>query len=247
MLKQRIDMVKTRVTELIAKANKLYGITLPQIDVRFDLRGTSAGQARQRGGHYAIRFNTQLMQNDGWDHMINDTVPHELAHIICFFDRKLGRNHDAGWKRVCLALGGNGERCHDEEVSYAHGTFYYTTNTGNVIAVSKQRHTKIQRGRVYRWRDGSVINKDTQYSLKKPTAPQAAPVVQPAVKPTTVPVVQAPPASAGLSKADQVRAKIRECRRDRQGRQVAIDWAIMVLGMNKTLARTYVENNWLKA
>jgi predicted SprT family Zn-dependent metalloprotease len=247
MLKQRIEMVKTRVKELVAKANKLYGITLPEVDVRFDLRGRCAGVAGHQWGHYYMRFNVDMMQNSAWDHLYNDTVPHELAHIVCYFKPQLGRNHDGGWKRVCRALGGNGERCHNEEVVYAHGTVYYTSSTGEVIPVSRQRHAKIQRGASYGFRGKGRLDRQCQYSLKKPAAPQAAPVVQPAVKPATVPVVQAAPVVAGSSKADQVRAKIRECKQAGQGRQTAIDWAIMVLGMNKTLARTYVENNWLKA
>ena len=48
------------------------------------------------------------------------------------------------------------------------------------------------------------------------------------------------------SKADQVRAKIRECRSVGQDQEVVVQWAQLVLQMNRTLARVYVRNNWNK-
>jgi predicted SprT family Zn-dependent metalloprotease len=37
-------------------------------------------------------------------------VAHELAHVVAF---RLGiaKNHDHNWKRLCVAMGGDGERC----------------------------------------------------------------------------------------------------------------------------------------
>ena len=253
MLHQRKQEVIDKVKLLTEKANKLYNITLPPVKILFDLRGRCAGIAGRDRYTYYMRFNVDMMQNAGWDHLLNDTVPHELAHVVCFYEPRLGRNHDHGWQRVCRALGGSGERCHNELVTYANGkTFYYTSSTGRVVALSIQRHRKVQAGEVYRFRDGKgMIDKNCQFSTTSPA--QLMPALQPApVAPTPAPVAAPTPVlqlTSGRmqgtgSKADHVRAKIRECKRNGQGQSDAIYWAITALGMSRSLAKTYVQNNW---
>jgi len=125
MLQERTKQVQTKVNQLINRANKLYGLTLPEITVRFDLRGRAAGQAGRDYRGYYLRFNVDMMQNSSWDHLYTDTVPHEVAHIVCFVNPMLGKHHNPGWQRVCRQLGGSGQRCHKEEVTYANGKTYY--------------------------------------------------------------------------------------------------------------------------
>jgi len=155
---ERIEQVRKRCTEVIANIKTLYGIDCSNVQIRFDLRGRVAGMAGCRfnffGGStfdHFVRFNVDMIANDSYDHIINDTVPHEFAHIVCYMNPLLGRNHDAGWKKVCMALGGSGERCHSEKVSYAKGkTFQYLTTVGRLVTVSENRHRKIQSGVTYR-------------------------------------------------------------------------------------------------
>lgn len=253
MLMQRKQEVLNKVKELTSKANNLYQTTLPNIAVRFDLRGRCAGVAGRDWSGYYMRFNVDMMQNAGWDHLINDTVPHELAHIVCFYNPRLGRNHDHGWQRVCIALGGSGKRTHNEMVTYANGkTFYYTSSTGHVVALSVQRHRKVQRGEVYRFKYGKgVVSRECQYSTNAPAQlaakPQPTPIVfttVPVAAPTQVLQLTTPQMKGNGSKADHVRVKIRECKRNGQGQDVAIQWAIAALGMSRSLAKTYVQNNW---
>jgi|APCry1669188970_1035186.scaffolds.fasta_scaffold16629_5 predicted SprT family Zn-dependent metalloprotease len=173
MFQERKAEVIKKVQELTRKTKELYDVDLPKVDVRFDLRGRCAGWAGYKGTEYFMRFNQDMMVNSSWDHLINDTVPHELAHIICFF-KGWDRGHGRMWKMVCRALGGTAERCHQETVTYAHGTVYYTSTTGHVIPVSKQRHTKIQRGATYTFRGGKgTITMFCSYSSKAPEVPQA--------------------------------------------------------------------------
>lgn len=42
--------------------------------------------------------------------MLDDVIPHEIAHIVCDFRPQHGHshNHDEGWAEVCRRLGGTG-------------------------------------------------------------------------------------------------------------------------------------------
>lgn len=178
MLKDRMQQVRDKVAELVLKANSYYGITLPDIEIRFDLRGRTAGWAGCRDGkritdangmmqivynHYFMRFNTDMMMTH-WDDMFSATVPHELAHIVCYFKPSLGHKHDSGWRRVCLDLGGNGKRCHNNEVTYAKGrTFQYTTRLGYKVILSETRHNRVQAGKDYTWRKEGLVNKSCSF------------------------------------------------------------------------------------
>lgn len=257
MLQQRKQEVLDKVKLLTERANQLYNITLPPVKVLFDLRGRAAGIAGRDWRGYYMRFNIDMMTNAGWDHLIKDTVPHELAHIVCFYEPRLGRNHDYGWARVCQQLGGNGERTHKELVTYANGkTFYYTSSTGQVVALSIQRHRKVQRGEIYRFRDGKgIVSRDCAYSTTMPAQlmpkPQPAPVAAPApvapvpvATPTTVLQLTSTKMKGNISKADQVRAKVRECKLNRQDQEVAVQWAMVTLNMKRQLARNYVKICW---
>lgn len=170
MLSQRKQEVINKITLLSQRAEQLFGIVMPAIDIRFDLRGRSAGIAGHAGHAYYLRFNLDLMQNTGWDHLINNTVPHELAHIVCYVNPGLGRNHNPGWRRVCRMLGGTGERCHSEPITYARGlTYYYTTSTGCVIPLSVRRHRAVQQGVVYRFRNNKgVVDRNSHYTTVMP-------------------------------------------------------------------------------
>lgn len=242
---ERMQAVRAKVNELIGQANEQFGIELPPIDVRFDLRGRAAGMAGRKGNVYFMRFNRDMLTNSGWDHLINDTVPHELAHIVCFFKPSLGRNHDAGWKSVCRRLGGTGERCHSEEVVYAKGrTYRYKTTQGHVISVSERIHKKIQLGHTYTVRRKGGLNRECEYELYRAnTEPKLTST------PTNAPR-SAPKAAVSVgsvhsgSNASRVRAAIHRAKTEGFLRESVIDWAVEALNMSRSLARTYVNNNW---
>lgn len=250
MLQSRKQMVLDKVAQLIVKANTKYRTTLPKIEVRFDLRGRCAGQAGRWQGQWMMRFNTDMMLNEGWDHLYNNTVPHELAHVVCMYEGT-DRGHGRAWRNTCIELGGNGERCHNEKVTYANGkTFYYTSSNGRVIELSSVRHNKVQKGETYRWRDGSRIDRTCAWSTTDPgvrlvAAP--APTEQHKAREQTIAkVVQ----QAG-SKAERLRAKIAELRAAGlvEALQIveATEYAINQLGLTRALAATYIRNNWNKA
>lgn len=266
-MQAKIEQVKQKVAQCIAAAEAKFNITMPAIQIRFDLTGRAAGMAGGQRSFLAagatnlyVRFNTDHMRLGGqsWEHLLNDTVPHEIAHSVCQAFPQHGRNHDTGWKRVCVALGGNGNRCYKQEdapeaVAKAK-PYAYTTSTGHVVAVSPIIHSKIQtRGASYMFRGKGRVSKAQPYTmtnasmLAAPTK-QVAPVapIAPAayVAPKAAPTVSH---SVG-SNADRLRAYLAQAKRDVGSEAVekTVQWAMATLGMSRTLARTYVKNNWDK-
>lgn len=246
-MQAQIQAIKARVQECIARAEQQFGIKMPDVQVRFDLRGRAAGVAgmvrRFSGEQFYLRFNVQHIQLGGktYDHLLNDTVPHEVAHTVCQAFPQFGKNHDAGWRRVCIALGGNGSTRYSEndapEAVAQQRPYVYITTTGHEVRVTKVLHSKIQQGAGYRIKGNKgSINRGCQYQYM--TAPSPVVVRNPApasVQPTAVPAV----APASASKAEQVRAMLRRGNTPEQ----VVEWAVSVLGMKAALARTYVKNN----
>ena len=256
---ERVGQIRKRCNEVIANIQQIYGIDCSDVQIRFDVHGRVAGYAGwKRSGFggpitYFVRFNIDMIGNNSFNHIINDTVPHEFAHIACYKRSELGRNHDQGWKRVCLALGGTATRCHSEEVVYAKGrTFQYETTSGVITTVSEKIHRKIQMGSVYRMkRSGGQLNKACRWALfgqplegviaettSTPVTPPAARAKTEATKPTV---------TGGASKATLVRERIKAAKQNNKSQAFVIALCIETLGMTKSLATTYVKNNWDKA
>ena len=163
--------IRAKCAEVFAKASGLYGLDFSAVRISFDLKGRCAGVASRRAGKYAMRFNADMLTREAFLHVINDTVPHEIAHLVCFMNPQLGRNHDYGWARVCRALGGSGERCHKEDVVYGKGkTFEYTTAAGGKVRLSETKHKRVQMavamGSVISLRRGlGVIDRTTPFAI----------------------------------------------------------------------------------
>jgi predicted SprT family Zn-dependent metalloprotease len=195
-MQQQAQEIRTKCLEVFAKARMLYPhLDFTNVGIRFDLHGSSAGQTIRRRGVYSIRFNADMLTRDAFDHVINNTVPHEIAHLVCFMDPTLGRNHDRGWARVCRLLGGNGERCHQEEVVYGKGyTYEYTTDRGHKVRIGDRYHKIVQSGRSLNFRAGKgIVNQHCSYSI---VGHQGRTLTNPIYKAgKTTPVVGAPAAS----------------------------------------------------
>jgi predicted SprT family Zn-dependent metalloprotease len=269
------EQIKEKFVEIIELAKKLYSVDLSVVKLDFNLKGRAAGMASWRGSHfskersYKIRINRDMMMRE-FDDMLNDTLPHEAAHIVCFMNPSLGSNHDYGWARVCRALGGTGGRTHANEVVYGNGrTYEYTATTGKTYRLSEQRHKKIQQGAVMtvkRSSGGGRIDKTCTYVIvgyqgrtldkpvpgRAPTATPVNPVVAAArqsfnigAAPTPRPAAPrpAPVASIGTSKADNARRLITEGHARGDSVETII-MAIMVVNKHEYgLAKSYYQNN----
>ena len=153
----RFEAIRNKTTEVLAKAQLLYGVDLKPL-VSFNLRGRVAGWAscRHCAGQriYTLRFNRELIAGNHFEDIRDNTVAHEIAHLVCYARPELGRNHDAGWRRVCVALGGNGKSSHDYKVTYANGSWNYISTRGHKITISNIRHKKVQQGTFYNLKHG---------------------------------------------------------------------------------------------
>jgi len=166
-MQSQAQQILERCQQVIAKAKELYGLDMSKVQIRFDLRGRAAGQAQMRGTHFAVRFNRDMLTREAFDHVLNNTVPHEFAHIACFMNPNLGRNHNSGWEKICRALGGSGATRHQEDVVMGKGTTYeYITTNGNTVRIGDRHHRKVQAGTTLTFRKGKgAINQFCTYSI----------------------------------------------------------------------------------
>jgi len=268
------QQVLDKCKAVLATASALYSMDLSHVSIRFDLKGRAAGMACQRGAQMYMRFNRDMLTREAFDHVINNTVPHEIAHIVCFKNPSLGRGHDSGWERVCVRLGGSGATRHKEDVVYGKGTTYeYTTTTGHKVRLSEQRHRGIQSGNAIRWKHGmGITNQTCAYSIvgiqgrtlatpivKKeanhPAVIEAAvrapvaPIVQQARTSFTIgtaPVTPKPTFAAGVSKAAVARAIMLAGRTQGQTHDAMIAAIMLATGHDRQLARATFKANAAK-
>ena len=260
------QQVSEKTKACFDKALELYGLDLSRVHIRFDLKGRAAGQACRRGSMYAIRYNHDMLTREAFDHVLNNTVPHEVAHIVCFMNPALGADHNSGWERVCKALGGTGATRHKEEVVYGKGhTYEYTTDRGNKVRVGDKYHKDIQQGRPLRYRNGiGTVTRECAYSIvgvqgrtlatPRTVVPTTKVVPVQAIIPTAAPVVRVPVApaprtypvpafGATVSKAARSRAIMLAGHAINEPYENIINAMMLACGYDRQLARaTYKAN-----
>lgn len=149
MLQTRQQQVIDRCKEIFDVAARVYGLDMSRVRIGFGLTGRAAGVARSRPGaygpEYSVDFNREMMTREAFDHVLNNTVPHELAHIACFMNPLLGKNHNSGWEAVCKKLGGTGKTRHSEKIIFGKGnTYEYITDRGHAVRIGERHHHYVQ-------------------------------------------------------------------------------------------------------
>lgn len=146
--------------ECLFKAQRLYGLSdawRESIELDFRNMGRTAGTASIRGGVRKLSFNEQQLCQEYIQNLLKVTIPHEVAHMVCFEKPELGRNHNHGWKRVCIALGGTGDRCHDMPLAKVRRTRKAIYEiAGTELPVGLIQHKRIQSGTIYRCNLGKI-------------------------------------------------------------------------------------------
>ena len=234
--------------EQLRKAFEQYGIVEPdyrEVDIRCDIRGKCVGQAGYKyvlgARKYYLRFNAEAIEKHN-DEMVNDTTPHEIAHLVCYIKPELGKNHDSGWKQVCRELGGDDSRTHDMVLTPAktHNRHEYRLIDGSIGTLGPKQHNRLQRGQArYKHNRTGLKFERSQYIGVK--GKEAAHFVKP--------VAPKQPATS-TSSTDQVGSKKQRAQTiydNHYGnplytRAHTINAFMMVLNMTKAGASTYYYN-----
>ena len=120
--------------------------------ILFSKRGKVAGTANF--GKWTLNFNKVLMEENP-ETFINQTVPHECAHLIARLLNKNIKPHGREWQNVIITLGGNPKRCHSYDTSNSavyHKTKYlYKCDCQNHV-VGPTVHKKMNDGIKYNCR-----------------------------------------------------------------------------------------------
>ena len=101
---------RKHVLECIDDAETIYNIDFGRVTITFDLKGYTAADARfsphpTMGQVFKLRFNKEAIKQD-WDMMVESTIPHEVAHLVCFAKPEFkSENHDRIWRAIAIRLG----------------------------------------------------------------------------------------------------------------------------------------------
>lgn len=164
----RQNQIVQKVHELADKAAKLYNITMPEINVNFYLLGSKVARASvTHDDRFLIDFNIDLLESDlDFESTITEAVPHEVAHIVCMANPSFGKDHDAGWKKVCVELGGSGSL---ELVTHKTSVYYeYISTEGIVVHTCRAIYKRVETGENFKVHDllgGGLVTKDCKASV----------------------------------------------------------------------------------
>lgn len=142
-----------RTRDLLYQAIRQWGLPARELEIRFDLRGRAAGQARCGcHGPWIIRYNPVLLRENP-ESFIVETIPHEVAHVVAFalYGHRI-RPHGPEWRAIMEQFGAAPERCHRFDLSRvprrATRVFPYHCRCGD-HELSSIRHHRVLAGRIY--------------------------------------------------------------------------------------------------
>lgn len=120
--KEMIEQLMIRTEKCLKKGAKLLGLPKPpRVQVSFMVTRKSARVAGTAFGDHRIEYNKEILELNGFDFVAKTLVPHEVAHILLahlYYTNRIPRHvhHGAEWKRLCVALGGDGKTRHSFKV-----------------------------------------------------------------------------------------------------------------------------------
>lgn len=128
--------------------------TLGSAQVAFD-------KSYKGGALLTLKINIDAYRQNK-NNMLNDTIPHEVAHLVCSLNYyRMGRKikpHGKEWKAVCMALGAN-PKSRAEHEDYDRSLlvskrkvkkFLYVLDNGKEVELTSIRHNKVMSGTIYK-------------------------------------------------------------------------------------------------
>jgi SprT protein len=139
------ERAKKSLAYWVELARQRFKLPLFMPTISFDLVGTTAGKAFLLQRH--VQLNAVLL-TENLESFEQDTIPHELAHLIVY--HVLGRSggHGPEWKEAMRRLGLDPKRTHNYDVANSRTTAQvtgYTCGCGH-HPVSPKMHNKIRLG-----------------------------------------------------------------------------------------------------
>lgn len=109
------EEIETYVANTLMRAKNIFGIELPLIEVKFNLRGRCAGKCKciQVGNKlfYELQFHPKMaLLNKNFEQTVIHEVAHLIAHEIHGFN--VGRPHGLRWKDIMNVFGAKPETYH---------------------------------------------------------------------------------------------------------------------------------------
>jgi SprT protein len=144
------NRVKERLEDIYLLAQTIYHRNFPLPELVFELKGKTAGYAHYRENK--INLNSEALAKHT-DETINETLPHEIAHLLAFqiygIERIRHNPHGLEWRQVARRIGCNGDRCHSMDLTPAKKTrkFQYNCNQGHKFTLGLNLHRKVEEGR----------------------------------------------------------------------------------------------------
>lgn len=164
------EKIKEIANKIILRANLMYGtdVKLTDVIIRDDLGKNHKGMqiigtAQFKDGKYYLNISSEALELRP-EHIQLDTIPHEIAHLVCFDLEQKGKytdtvRHGPQWKKIAKSLGSDGMAA--SEISLPRKDikqYAYRTSTGNIQYVNKKIHDNIQKKfSVYKTKSGSRI------------------------------------------------------------------------------------------
>jgi len=140
-----------RLEECYQLAETRFERQFPRPLVELDLRGQRAGVAYLQRN--LLRFNAQMYRDHSED-FLQQTVPHEAAHLIAHHLFGLAiRPHGPEWQSIMVGLFKlPAQRYHDYPVKRRGTRYLYRCQCADNIPFTPQRHAWVSRGRQYQCR-----------------------------------------------------------------------------------------------
>lgn len=119
-----MDSVEMKEDEVVGETKKYLEMatkTFPhskiekcKLQIKFNIKGQTAGQVQyKKNNEFIIRYNPTLLVNGEYKDFLEETVPHEVAHVITHIVYGKVKPHGSEWKRIMRSFGKNPQTYHN--------------------------------------------------------------------------------------------------------------------------------------
>lgn len=149
-----VKQIEDKTLDCLLTLQDKLKITLSIPVIEFKQIGRKAGYAYYNENKLVL--NPDFFNNGHADEMINDTLPHEIAHLVAVKKfGECGKGHGPNWKYVMRLLGLTPKRCHNYDLEgvkvrrRSESNFVYKCSCRDKIFLTQIRHNRHQSGRPY--------------------------------------------------------------------------------------------------